>query len=194
MGRPKNPLAQARSRWAYNKRRQEGLGRQFLISFEDWYAWWLSHGVDKNLPVKPMSRETLVLVRVDETKPYTIDNIQAATHGESTTHIKSNTKGKQRPQTWVIKDPVLHELYMPFLKARSQAWYLGQDWSLSFEEFAQVWGDKWSQRGRASHCYSMSRIDIEKGWSVDNVALMTRGDYRRLHNKAGRKRKKRMTA
>lgn len=181
MGRKKIPNTRSKQKYRENIIRQNRIGVQWNLSWEDWHEFWLANGIDKNVSRADYSKGSLVLTRIDETRPFELGNIRVMTRGTTATGIPCRTLGKQRPNTWVIKDPVLHEMYLPFLRSRSQAWYLKQDWELTFEDFVAVWGTKWAERGRASDNYSMARIDTDLGWTVDNVTLMTRGDYRRLY-------------
>jgi len=79
------------------------------------------------------------------------------------------------PHKWLHPDPFDHERYMPFLKARAQGRFRGHEWTLTFEEFCSIWTrEAWARRGRDPQSLGMSRIDYNKGWSIDNVCLLTR--------------------
>jgi hypothetical protein len=84
-----------------------------------------------------------------------------------------------RPDRWKIKDPLLHELHQPWHKARAQAHYRGEEWLLTFEEFAEVWRGKWEQRGRQRDDLCMTRTDVEGAWARDNVEIVTRLEWAR---------------
>lgn len=180
MARPRVPLRDARQKFRYNKERALKMGNGWQISFEEWYAWWLSHGVDKNLSGPEYTRHSLILVRKDESKPYSLDNITAMTRGKTNTGRPCRSLGKERPNTWVIKDPELHKMYTPFLKAKSQTDYRVREgiaegeWKLTFEEFVAAWGDLWQLRGRASSDFAMTREDFDGDWTADNVVVITR--------------------
>ena len=80
-----------------------------------------------------------------------------------------------RPQVWKTgPDEELHQMYMPWLKAKAQANYREEGWNLSFEEFAELWNDHWDQRGRSSNSMCMTRIDPEKPWTRDNTEVIQR--------------------
>jgi hypothetical protein len=83
----------------------------------------------------------------------------------------------------IHQDPFDHERYRPFLKARSQAWFRGEDWDLTFEDFCQLWTwDHWQMRGKGSSDFAMARIDCEKGWNLDNCEIVTRRQQLRRNN------------
>ena len=73
------------------------------------------------------------------------------------------------------QDLELHIRYRPFLRARAQAKFLNQDWSLSFEDFCSLWTiNKWYCRGRGPKDLVMIRIDTEAEWSLTNCEIVTR--------------------
>jgi hypothetical protein len=165
----------------YNRMRQLKLGNEWDLSFEDWYQFWLSHGVDKNSPQTGyMTKDTLCLVRKNNTLSYNIDNIMAATHGDAKISFYARRSPTTRPHVWIIKDPELHQLYDPFLKARSQANFRGETWALNFEEFAGLWKGLWQFRGRASTDFCMTRQDPEGAWDPKNAVVISRRESLQL--------------
>jgi hypothetical protein len=200
MGRPSqsNGKKNARSKWLGNRARQQARGIVWNLDFFDWYDFWLSQGIDKDLPSKKMTRDALCLVRIDESKPYEKGNIMSASQGENATGKPSRSFGKIRPDTWVIKDPDLHKMYLPWLRARSQSWYRLRKgleeggWELPFEDYAAKWKDFWPLRGRGEIDFTMSKIDSQKAWSYDNMEIITRRQHiqKSTHNKQNRKIKK----
>jgi hypothetical protein len=180
MARPRVTLRDAKQKFRDNRDRALRLGNDWTLTFEQWYNWWLEQGVDKNLSGEKYSKHSLILVRIDLTKPYAIDNITAMTRGVTNTGRPCRSLGKERPHTWIIKDPALHKMYIPFLKAKSQTDYRVREgiaegeWKLSFEEFVAAWGDLWQLRGRASEDFAMTREDFDGDWTADNVVVVTR--------------------
>ena len=80
-----------------------------------------------------------------------------------------------KPHRWICgPDPELHKMYDPHLKAKAQAMYRGEDWTLTFTEFAELWRGQWQFRGRDGGDLCMTRTDTEKGWHVDNCEIVTR--------------------
>lgn len=84
-----------------------------------------------------------------------------------------------RPDRWIVQDPQLHELHQPWHKARAQAHYRGEEWQLTFEEFAELWDGKWDQRGRQRHDLCMTRRDWHAGWTRANCEIVTRLEWAR---------------
>jgi hypothetical protein len=80
-----------------------------------------------------------------------------------------------KPHRWICgPDPELHKMYDPHLKAKAQAMYRGEDWTLTFDQFAELWRDQWQFRGRDGDDLCMTRTDTEKGWHRDNCEIVTR--------------------
>jgi hypothetical protein len=185
MSRPRVPLRYAKQKWKENKDRQEKMGNRFLLSFEEWYQFWLDHGEDKNLAGVGYGKNSQVLVRIDEKGAYEVGNIQTMTRGVGNKGRPCRSLGRARPQTWIIKDPELHKMYLPYLKAKSQTDFRVREglavgnWKLSFAEFVAAWGDLWPLRGRASNDFTMTREDFEKDWDAGNVIIVTRAEQLR---------------
>lgn len=101
-----------------------------------------------------------------------------------------SSKGKARgpePQRWCTgPDPVRHEQYTAFLKARAQARFRKEGWELTFEQFEFLWNQdaSWPQRGRGADDLLMTRRDFSKAWSFDNCYIMLRGEHLRKHAQA----------
>ena len=180
MSRPRVPLRYARQKWKENRQRQERMGNEFLLTFEEWYQFWLDNGEDKNQQGVGYGKASQVLGRIDESKPFCQGNIQAMTRGKTQEGKPCRSLGRERPSTWKIKDPELHKMYEPFLKAKSQTDYRVREgiavgeWRLSFSEFVTAWGDLWELRGRKSEDFTLTREDPEKAWSADNVVVISR--------------------
>lgn len=180
MSRPRVLLRDAKQKFRDNRKRALNMGNGWTLTFEEWYNWWLSNGVDKNLTKNNYTKHSLILVRKDLTKPYSLDNITAMTRGATNTGRPCRSLGKERPNTWKIKDPELHKMYIPFLKAKSQTDYRVREgiaegeWLITFPEFVAVWGDLWQLRGRASSDFAMTREDFDGDWTADNVVVVTR--------------------
>jgi hypothetical protein len=171
MGRPKlppNPNENSKQRWQYNRLRQLARGAEWNLSHKDWHDFWLKHGIDKNTDWMPNDDKTLCLYRKDESKPFQKGNLKL----ESKSY---GMKGKLKPRAWIHKDPEVHKRFDPWHKARAQAHYRKEEWTLTFEEFCDLWTDElWAQRGRASHEMAMTRDDPDGAWSKDNAIIIPR--------------------
>jgi len=83
-----------------------------------------------------------------------------------------------RPHTWIVgPDPTRHDQYNAWLRQRAQANYRQEVWSLTFEDFEQLWGTNWSRRGRTSGDLCMSRHNYDGAWSRENCRIMTRAEH-----------------
>ena len=171
MGRYKLPLDPnkiSRQRYNYNRLRQIENGIEWNLSWEDWHAFWLKHGIDKNLDIQKNNGNMMCLYRKNLDKPFQKSNLmlQNKAHG---------MMGKPKPAAWLHKDPAVHVKFDPWHKMRSQANYRQEGWDLPFEDFCAIWTDDlWLQRGRASTDLAMTRVDPEEAWSKDNVVIVTR--------------------
>lgn len=68
-----------------------------------------------------------------------------------------------------------HERHVAFLRARCQANYRGETWTMTIEEFFEMWPvEMWSCRGRGYSDLCMVRIDPQAEWSKDNCQIVTR--------------------
>ena len=87
-----------------------------------------------------------------------------------------------RPHTWITgTDVTRHHQYGVWLQQRNQALYRGEGWHLDFDCWIQLWGELWSQRGRRSHHYCMTRTDPDGPWQVDNVEILSRPEHLKRH-------------
>lgn len=86
---------------------------------------------------------------------------------------------KSRPHLWRSgQDPYKHSMYIPWLKAKAQANFRGEDWQLDFEDFYELWNGSWHLRGRKGDNLCMSRIDMVGTWIKGNIQLMTIREHR----------------
>jgi len=65
---------------------------------------------------------------------------------------------------------------------RNQVIYRNEIWDMDLAEWNLLWYDKWTERGTKSDQYSMTRIDVTKSWSVQNVKILLRSDQLRINN------------
>lgn len=175
--KPKYPgLNNARNKFGHAMYRQtRKMGREWELTFPEWYQWWLDQGVDKNTLAGPVHKDFLCMVLIDETKPFKLGNIRAATHGANNIGKPSRTAGHTRPNAWKVKDPAKHIKYMPYLKHRSQAAYRLEDYELTFEDWLYFWPDSnWHRRGRLGHDLCLTRDNPDLPWNRSNCSVITR--------------------
>jgi hypothetical protein len=75
----------ALQRYRVHKAKAKTRGIGFLLTFDEWYDWWLSNGIDKNTQ-PPQSRtdpNVLCMCRINDTGPYQLGNIYCATRGQN---------------------------------------------------------------------------------------------------------------
>lgn len=105
-------------------------------------------------------------------------------------------KKQQYPHLWVSgPDPRRHEQYIAWLRHRAQANYRGEIYSLTFEQWADIWDQDsaWENRGRGCEDLCLSILNPKLGWRSDNVKVVTRLEQLRLHGfaRAGMKYRRR---
>jgi hypothetical protein len=65
------------------------------------------------------------------------------------------------------------------MRARAQANFRKEGWTMTFEEFEQMWNQdgSWEQRGRRADDLLMTRLDSGMPWSFENCYI----EVRRIH-------------
>ena len=82
-----------------------------------------------------------------------------------------------RPNRWVMgPDPELRRLRYKFLRARVQARYWLQPWTLTWEEYLDIMQPHKGEHGRDYTAMNLARVDRSQGWHRDNVIVMSRRD------------------
>ena len=87
-------------------------------------------------------------------------------------------------------DPVLHRLYYDCQRARAQAWFRDEEWTITEQEYTELWlkDDQYLQKSRSADGLCMTRIDLEKGWHMDNVEIVSRRESMRRSGRVGPRR------
>lgn len=89
-------------------------------------------------------------------------------------------KKGRHPQLWISgPDPVDHMLYEQCQKARAQAWYRGEQWLITEQEYIALWrkDNRYLNRGRHCENLCMTRLDTDLPWQIDNVKIITRLEH-----------------
>jgi len=85
------------------------------------------------------------------------------------------SNGPCRPDQWISgPDPDVHEKYRAWVQQRNQAQWRGETWTITFDEFQQIWSGRWHLRGRGTDDLAMTRTDWTGPWTAATVALRTR--------------------
>ena len=157
------------------------LGIPVELTYDEWYNWWLEQGIDKNGYLPRVNKETLILLPKDPTKPITLDNIQVGTYGANDLGLPSSHKNVPKYKIRKNKEEFDHIRYEPYLRARAQWNFRGEENDLTFAEWCELWQPEfWYKRGRKtmrSHgeeSYTLTRKDPEKPWTMSNVEITTR--------------------
>jgi hypothetical protein len=98
---------------------------------------------------------------------------------------KFNRGDRVRPAVWKYgEDQVVHQLHTWSMRARSQAWYRGEEWLLTDQEYIDLWleDEKYKLRGRGVDNYCLTRKDPEGSWSLDNVHVISRLEHYKTCN------------
>lgn len=63
-----------------------------------------------------------------------------------------------------------------FSRSRAQALFLGQTWTITFEEFCEFWPTEelFYQRSTKPRGLVLHRRDQNQGWTTDNCVIVTR--------------------
>ena len=81
-------MRDAKYRYADHKKGAKGRGIEFLFTFDEWYNWWLSNGVDKNYAGKN-NKDQLCMCRINDSGPYSVDNVYCDTRQNNINYARS---------------------------------------------------------------------------------------------------------
>lgn len=75
-------------------------------------------------------------------------------------------------------DATRHDQHWAWLRKKAQAHFRGESWSLTIEQWFELWdkSDQWDNRGRHKDSSAMFMRDPKLGWHVDNVEIVNRSD------------------
>lgn len=88
------------------------------------------------------------------------------------------------------KDPFDVDRCLKFNRARTQARFRGEQWTMTFEDWNEFWPtpEIWSQRGRSGDRLCLTRRDPTGPWSRENCCRILRSDQVRIGICQGRTR------
>jgi hypothetical protein len=81
------------------------------------------------------------------------------------------------PDIWLSgPDPHNHKLYTACQRSRAQAWFRGEEWWITEQEYIDLWrqDDRYLQKGRDRDSLCMTKRDPDLAWTIDNVEIITR--------------------
>jgi len=105
--------------------------------------------------------------------------MNTTTQTPQTTEVtRLQAKGRPvNPDKWISgPDPTAHRYYGAFTQQRNQAKFRKEGWNMTFAEWYAIWGHNIINRGRKKSQLTMTRPNINKPWSVDNVLIITRSN------------------
>lgn len=148
--------------------------QQFNLTLEQWETIW-----DERWEQRGTKKSNYKLVRIDSSKAWQVGNVEVVTSSESshrsTLQIDRKAAGIKLRK---YKDDNTQILYRAFVQQRNQAQFRKEGWSkkFTFEVWLDIWGDKISNKGRSSSEYCMTRINLNKQWTANNVIVLTRSE------------------
>jgi hypothetical protein len=82
-------------------------------------------------------------------------------------------------------------MYHPWQLAKAQAKFRGEEFTLTFDQYYNIWLPLWDQRGRKSGDMCMTRRDESRGWTKTNTVILTRKEHFETRSGRGADKKKR---
>ena len=84
-----------------------------------------------------------------------------------------------RPNLRKYPDPIDNKLFVDCMRARAQAWYLGEEWYISDDDYVRMWreNDNYLKKGRHNEDLCLTRIDYNMPWQLDNVRIISRAEH-----------------
>jgi len=89
-------------------------------------------------------------------------------------------KGTLRRDQWISgPDLVDHRLFNDCQRSRAQAWFRGEEWFITEQEYIAIWrqDDRYLRKGRTRESLCMIRKDPELAWTIDNVEIIPRIEH-----------------
>ena len=80
---------------------------------------------------------------------------------------------------WKVQGEVPHRQYRSWVQHRNQANFRKEEYELTFEQYQELWRDKWDMKGRGTDNYCLTRIDPEMPWTIDNAEVIDRMEHLR---------------
>ena len=85
-------------------------------------------------------------------------------------------------------DPAVRKHYYRFLKARNQAKFWKQEWTLTWEDYLDLFKTASGTWSRDKNALNLTRVNTKEGWHLSNIKLMKRIDA--MRRKTTNKREK----
>jgi len=92
-------------------------------------------------------------------------------------------KGPRKGLWLTGPDPKVHKHYYRFLKAKAQAKFWKQKWTIMWEDYLDFFKTMHGRWGRGKKSKNLCRINTNQGWHIWNVQMMVRGQAMRRPTK-----------
>lgn len=94
------------------------------------------------------------------------------------TEKKRTGRTGPRPNVWICgPDPEVHKMYLPWLRMKAQCAFRKEEFTITFEQYYELWKDDWDNRGRHPDNVCLTRIDIDGAWELGNVEVISRKEH-----------------
>lgn len=92
---------------------------------------------------------------------------------------KSMNGCKPKSENWCSEERIIErDIYYGWLKHKAQAKHRGESYSLTHEEWAELWTtENWLRRGRGKEDLCLMQLSPRLGWHIGNVEVVTRQTY-----------------
>jgi hypothetical protein len=97
----KGPLSKAFHRFVTQRCSAVTRGIEFKLSFEEWYDWWLSNGVDKNDYTPIRGGAMLCMCRHNDSGAYELSNIYCTTMAKNSSDLHKFNPQIKKFRTYV---------------------------------------------------------------------------------------------
>lgn len=79
------------------------------------------------------------------------------------------------PEYYTKQGIIDQDIRYAWMKHKAQATYRGEEHTITLEEWRELWTlELWFKRGRGADDLCLMMDDIDLGWHIDNVIVLTR--------------------
>lgn len=94
---------------------------------------------------------------------------------KTTTNPKGGGRVKGRDYSYLSQYPGSQAVHrLSYCRMKAQAKFRKEEFTLTWEQYQEIWDGKWHLRGSEKGGLCLTRIDWEGPWSIDNVSLTDR--------------------
>ena len=141
--RSKHPLSMAKWKYSLHRGRAKFRNIDFDFTFEDWYNWWLLHGVDKNIDQKWDPKKRPCMCRIKDIGPYSLTNVYFGTVVDNNKDSFKNNVRKRKPKckfgNTMVTPTYLKEIKIP-------EWRISQFFPENYDKYNKLLSDQLTER------------------------------------------------